>query len=239
MSNNLADIRISNLIRDCSVELSPKGFVQKVGRALVMAIARMKMSSEWVIEYVNVSDLVNYNRPVEVFVGLNNRAKHARFIGAFQGCVWRHKVLFIKFSKNDVKKLNIDTVWWSQERENEKLLDEHSMEPDDLIVVPESVIMDENGDENDIEYKKEVDAINEFESILRDIGGNKDLAVINQLVKLNVRQVDQYKTVQFYSDRVNQLEVTMAEKFDGVMARSRELEIENARLREVVKNLLK
>ena len=65
MSNNLADIRISNLIRDCSVELSPKGFVQKVGRALVMAIARMKMSSEWVIEYVNVSDRVNYNRPVE------------------------------------------------------------------------------------------------------------------------------------------------------------------------------
>ena len=101
------------------------------------------------------------------------------------------------------------------------------------------MITDENGDKNDIEYEKEVDAINEFESILRDVGGNKDLAVINQLVKLNVRQVDQYKTVQFYSDRVNQLEVTMVEKFDSVMARSRELEVENARLREVVKNLLK
>ena len=229
MSNNLADIRISNLIRDWSVELSPKGFVQKVGRALVMAIARMKMSSEWVIENVNVSDRVNYNRPVEVFVGLKNRTEHARFIDAFQGCVWRHKVLFSKFSKNEVKKLNIDTVWWSQERENEKLLDEHSMEPDDLIVIPKSVNTDENGDKNDMEYEKEVDAINEFESILRDVGGNKDLAVINQLVKLNVRQVDQYKTVQFYSDRVNQLEVTMAEKFDSVMARSRELEVENAR----------
>ena len=111
MSNNLADIRISNLIRDCSVELSPKSFVQKVGRALVIAIARLKMSSEWIIEYVNVSDRVDYNRPVKVFVGLKNRAEHARFIGAFRGCIWRHKVLFMKFSKNEVKKLNMETLW--------------------------------------------------------------------------------------------------------------------------------
>ena len=67
----------------------------------------------------------------------------------------------------------MDTVWWSQERENEKLLDEHSMEPDDLIVIPKSVITDENGDKNDSEYEKEVDAIDEFESILQDVGGNK------------------------------------------------------------------
>ena len=134
----------------------------------------------------------------------------------------------------------METVWWSQERENEKLLDEHSMEPDDLIVVPEPVIKNGNGDEeDDIESKKEFDAINEFESILRDVGGDIDLAVIDQLVKLNVRQVDQNETVQFYSDRVNQLEVTMAEKFDSVMARSRELEIENARLKTLMDKFVK
>ena len=100
--------------------------------------------------------------------------------------------------------------------------------------------MKENGDdEDDIERKKEFDAINEFESILRDVGGDKDVAVINQLVKLNVRQVDQYETVQFYSDRVNQLEVTMADKFDSVMARSRELEMENARLKALVDKFFK
>ena len=109
------------------------------------------------------------------------------------------------------------------------------MEPDDLIVMPEPVIKNGNGDdEDDIERKKEFDAINEFESILRDVVGDKDLAVINQLVKLNVRQVDQNETFQFYSDRVNQLEVTMAERFDNIMARFRELEIENARLRALV-----
>ena len=43
----------------------------------------------------------------------------------------------------------------------------------------------------------------------------------------------------FYSDRVNQLKVAMAVKFDSVMARVRELEFENARLGEAVKNLLK
>ena len=41
MSNNLADIRISNSIRVCNVELSLKSFVQEVGRALVMAIGKL------------------------------------------------------------------------------------------------------------------------------------------------------------------------------------------------------